>query len=362
VLRLSRGATVSGRVRGPNGANTAGVRVSCETIFKADEWAAGLPHYVPEWRGFSELTTTDADGRFLLQGIGQGRRTLWAVDERSRLVATTRLELKNDERAEWEADLAEHARFRLRLVDENERPLAGWFAYLRLPLDAEWWVRRVAADDEGRVEILDCREDLVFLDVFPPTGLGVSRAWRRLRPSADEQLIRVDTNVAIPVRGRVLDADGRPDLGGDLTLFSGETSYPLRLERDEQGCFSTQVVPGQYLLVLQRPHTATGLGSFRARRGETQDFGELFVPATGTLRLGVSPSGARGTVHYNLHKLADSGRALTSLGVSQGVLEGELLLDVYPGRYRLSLSDDSGTASQDLLVRANEETRPEMGR
>jgi RNA polymerase sigma-70 factor (ECF subfamily) len=350
-LRVGRGAKVSGTIRWPGGTPAAGVRIDCEPIVKAEEWSTGLPGYRAASGGFGESTRSDANGRFRLAGITTGGppRTLWALDEASGWTASIRLELEEGNDVVWDAELSQRAGFRLRLVDESGRALAGWVAHLRCPapFDSEWWVRRSAADAEGRVQVTDCPDAEALLDVFPPSGAGASRAARRLKPGPEEHTILVETRSRSSIRGRVVDSAGAPELRGRLSIHSLQTTLATTLGRDEDGSFRANLLPGRYVLVMKLDQSAVQLGELRLRSAEELDLGTLATPPMGLLRLSAAAlhDGGRQRPHYGLFRAADDEREGSFLRVGSGPLVDEVLLTVYAGRYRVYANDGAGKTS-----------------
>jgi RNA polymerase sigma factor (sigma-70 family) len=358
-LRLGRGGTVTGVVFQPDGRPAAGVRVACEPLLKAAEWAIGLPGYELGLRGFSESTTSDEQGRFRLTGIGTWQpRRMWARDGEN--AATIELSFANGSEEGWNPVLGETTGYRLRLVDEHGEPLPRWVAHLRRPMTPDvWWIRRLAADAEGRVQIPDSPEGEAFLDVFGPNDLGASYAWRRIQPSADEQVIMVETGVTSSISGRVLGESGLPELDGQLALHSLQTALVTRIGRDAQGNFDQRIAPGSYALVLQLEQTATPLGTFTLAPGERETLGTFSTPPMGFLRLnGVALGGYRPT--YSLFRLSDNERVGAVLEVGNGPLAaGEVLIPVFPGRYRVLAFDGENAKPirHDVVIVAHAETR-----
>lgn len=362
-ILLARGATLTGRVRGPDGTPLAGVRVGCEPLVKAAEWATGLPGYEARWRGFGETARSDENGLFRLEGIQTMKaRTVWAWDEARGLVARHSLAADSGD-DDWQVELAPGPAFRLRLVDESQRPLAGWFGLLRRPLEADvLWTRRIAADAEGRIELLDCPAGEAVLDVFAPNDAGGSYAWRSLHPTIEEQVVQIDVERRSVLRGRLVDDLGAPERNGRLMARSERTLLCTQLARDDQGRFEQELAPGLYLLTLQLPQTATALGRFRVRPGEEQDVGVLTTPPLGLLRLDGTALFDRGAVQprYSLLRLSD-GSDPASLKVGTGELNPEVLLPVFPGRYRILSVDSAGELRQtEIEVGSDGEARVEL--
>ncbi len=364
---LERGARLSGTVRWPDGRPAANVRVGCEPVLKSAEWATGLPGYDADWRGFGETTKSDEHGRFRLEGVKAGRtRLLWARDEGTDLVATTMRRLENDREEHWDADLSEREGFRLRLIDETGEGLSGWVVHVRCPLaEGSWWVRKRATDAEGRLHITDCPDAQVFLDVFSPADVGASYASRQLRPSADEVLVQVAARGASSVSGRLLGALGEPQPEGQLVFQSLRTTQKTRVARDEHGNFEQRLAPGGYCAMFQLERTTVRLMQFMLAPSQSRELGLVTLPTMGTLRLdSAGLQNGAGTPSYSLFSLGDTERDRSVLRVARGTLEGELLLPMFAGRYRLLAFDGSGALpkAHEFRVQPHAETRLDLRR
>jgi len=354
---LRPGATVAGRVLRADGRPAADVRVGSEPVHKASEWAANVPGYDASRRGFPEETRTDAEGRFQLTHVTPGARTLWAGDAHG--AASTGLELVEGETREWNPVLGDAHGLRLRLVDDENAPLAGWLVVLRRPgAGGTWWIRRLEADAEGRVATHECPEGEVFLDVLGPAGLGPSLAARRVRAGPDELEVRIELRAQAGVRGLLLDAAGAPTLAGELQLVSLRTGMKSEPAREADGRFALHVPPGLYALVLRLAEGAAHLGTFELEAGAEHDLGTLQLAAPGTLRLatGALANGSARTPSYTLYAHFEAQRFLEC---AQGELDGEAVLTLLPGEYRVLLFDGAGQppSTHFVTIRAFEETQ-----
>ncbi|HEX6883362.1 MAG TPA: sigma-70 family RNA polymerase sigma factor [Planctomycetota bacterium] len=359
---LERGATIVGTVRHPDGSPAAGVSVTLESICKTEKWSTGLPGYDARRRGFFEGTRTDALGRYRIEAVSaQGRRrTLWAVHEESGHMATTTLRLEQDEQVlVWDADLDEHPRLELEVVDADGRPLSGLLAHVRRQHEGDWWTRRLLTDEAGRIRILDCPAETLFLDFFEPPGGTASLGWKRLAPSSEVQRVVLDSRRGIMLTGRVLSSSGVAETGGTLAAISLETSQETILARDGEGRFEQQLPPGWYCLVLRSEQSAGRLARFVARAGSRMDLGDLLLPELGSLRLEGSMDAAGNPSSYALYKIEDEGQPRESLMLAQDWVRDGVSLRMFPGRYRLILNPGSGAPPEEhvLEVHSSSETR-----
>jgi len=346
TVRLLHGARVRGVVRGADGRPVPDADVAFEPLYAAPDWAIGVAAFDLLRRGFGERTRTDADGSFELRGVHQGTRQLWATDERTGCVASAQLELDEGEEEVVEPWLEARDGIRLRLVDESGEPLSGWIAQLRRANERGGpWTRRVRADADGRVRVLECISAGACLNVLDPTGLGATYASRRgVRAGREELTVTVDTRAATTLSGTLVDASGKPVTDGQLVAFTRPTGF-VSLERDAEGRFEQRLIGGEASLALVFPYSATTLAHFRLAPGETRDLGVVTAPRTGTLRL-VNPDPSPGR-RFLLHAILDEGR---HLDVGNGPLAGERSLALLPGSYRLRFTGPAGVAPTSLLV------------
>ncbi len=349
VFTLERGGSVSGRVRAPGGRAAAGVIVRAEPSFRGGEWATGLRAYDPTQRGFAESTRTDEDGAFRLEHLTSGPRRLWAIDEERGLVDSIALTVVDGGSAHWEAELAQRAVLDMQLVDQTGRPLPDWIAHLRRPDGGgTWWIRRQAADAEGRVSIADCPAEEAYLDVFPPTDSGASYLSQRIQPQTGIQVVRVDTSSKSTVAGRLLDSEGLPVLDGRLAFFSLRTSLTSAVERGADGSFELELAPGRYVLLMRRGPAALDLARVSAEPGVRRELGTLSLPPMGTLRLDGAAlhNGNARTPSFALYAPLGGTREGRFLRAHDGTFEDEVLLSLFAGRYRLHALDASGAPEQ----------------
>ncbi|MEQ1894617.1 MAG: sigma-70 family RNA polymerase sigma factor, partial [Planctomycetota bacterium] len=359
---LRHGTTLSGRILTADGRPAVGVRVATEPIHKSSEWAAVLSAYDPLRRGFPEATRTDADGRYRLACVNPGLRTLWAGGESELGVATETVALEEGVEGTWDATLAGGRGLRLRLVDEDGTPLVGWLAVLRRPGGTStWWVRRASSDEAGRVDVYDCPEGDLYLDVLDQSGLGATYLSKRLVASDEEELLTIATRHRATLSGTLLDHTGRPELGGKLSLFAMRTALTHNLERDLAGRFEQRLAPGEYSLVLQLERGARRVARFGLAENQSLDLGLLTLPAPGTLRieaLGLANGNAR-KPSYSLFALFEQGEGDSFLKAGTGDIEGDVQLSLLAGRYRVLLFDAAGNlpVTHEVTIEPFGETR-----
>jgi RNA polymerase sigma-70 factor (ECF subfamily) len=358
-LRLARGARVSGRLVLPAGGPATDIEVYLEPRTQCGEGATGLAGYDPSRRGFVERARTDAAGRFELAAVAAGKRRIWAVDAERGWLATAELELADGGEERFDAGLAPRAALELVLVDARGAPLADWIAHVRRPDGGSWWIRRRAADADGRVRIPDCLDEALFVDVFEPSGSGSSFGSWQLRPLEGEQRLEIDPRGPGTVWGRVRDSEGGPAQSAELTFFALRTSLTTTAVRAADGAFETSLAPGSYLVVAREDEAACVLARVQLKSGERRELGELALPPLGTLRLDGSGL-VRGADQptYAVHALCTVTREERHVLVARGALEGERLLQLFAGRHRVRCDDGNGaTREYDVTVAPYGETR-----
>jgi hypothetical protein len=337
--------------------------VGFEPLFKSSEWTTGVPGYDQTWRGFGEATRSDALGRFTLSGVSAGQRRLWAHVADEELVAEVALELATGDDVSQDLVLEQRAGIRLCIVDEAGRPLAGWTAHVRRPVESgNWWIRRQVSAADGRVHFADVPRaaEEIFLDVFDPTGAGTSWLACKLRPTAAEQVMTVETRATCSVAGRLVDHLGAPQLGGTLTFHSLHTTLENRVERTPEGEFEQRLAPGPYMLVLQLEATAVKLTRVELEPGQRLELGLLASPPLGSLRIDAPPPTPPGvTPSVVLFAAIDPERSQRFQPVGRAKIAAERTLALFPGRYRVLAQDGSGDRPRAHFVdvQAHVETR-----
>src|SRR6185503_14184038 len=170
--------------------------------------------------------------------------------------------------------------------------------------------------------------------------------------------VEIDTRNSSTVRGRVVDPLGAPDARGKLTFHSHLTTLTTPTARDENGDFEQRLPPGAYKLVLTCDRAATRLAHFRLEPGQTLDLGVLATPELGTLRLSARRSG----LGFSLFSLSENPSDRGFIHVTNGPVDGELVIPTFPGRYRmLTFDGPTSRTTSEFDVRPNVETHVELG-
>lgn len=234
---------------------------------------------------YCELRRTDAAGRF---GFRAAAATLQPL--RVEAVDTAPCNTERDlgaEPGEWRVVVQRLPRYRLRFVDEQGAPLAGWTVVVRASAFEPF-----ATDADGRCRVPAPADDLGPLAVAPPDNAraAVPCAWPAGIGPGIESTIVVPA-AALPsavIAGSVRDVDGAALVVGRLAVLRADGSY-VSWHGIDAGAFATgELPPGDYVLEVHRQ----GRGAAGARfavddlhRGERRDVGTLRLPAEGQLLL-----------------------------------------------------------------------------
>lgn len=275
IVRLTRGATLSGSVRDADRASVPGATLFVEP----DRLAAPIQ------------VESDAQGRYRIEGISPGFRYVWCLDEDR--VAVDRVRFVAGGELVWDPLPAPRAGLRLRCVRADGRPIAGGVIRLSLPHDSFAWTRRLPLDLEGSIQVWDCPHEPIDLHVYESAndmreGRPPLYAVQRLACSFEEQVL-VAPKPSQPGRlsGVILDAGRRPLAESVLFLFdAGGVILPFPAS-PETGRFAVdELPPGDYDVVVY----AGSLGAHprepvHVPSGSELDVGALQLPETGTVAL-----------------------------------------------------------------------------
>jgi len=280
---------VTGRIVDEHGRPAAGARVWADPLYRGTDWCAGIPGYAPERRGFVLETVADADGRYELFDLNphpRMRRLCAELVGPAPAVARAQVPVASGRTLDWSAFLAREPGFRLHLVDEDERDLAGWVAVLvgRLPGGASW-TRALVADARGRVACHEGPGEVELL-VYGPSGQGEPRATRRLGAAEVEQAIVVPTATTTHLVGRVPSEYLAADPEARVIAFHLDSRQPFTLELERSsGRFRAELDAAEYALLLSGEKGAAWLADVTLERGERRRLGKLTLPETGHVLL-----------------------------------------------------------------------------
>jgi len=337
-LALRRGASVSGRVLGPDGAPVPGARVHHEA---ASELAAG-----PSAR--LDAVTTDAAGRFRFEAMRAGSFRFLArhPELAPGSSAIVRLDGKT-ERTDLEIRLEPGATLRVRVETRSGSAVPG--AAVRVsPARASWLpapVRQAHTDEQGELTLRALPRERLELVAVHDAGSSAAQLVDLRAPPHDQRLTLVLAHTD-SIGGVVVDAAGQPVEGAQVTArVKGALELPVdtgaaRLRgaavelTDAGGRFVLGgLAPGRYELRASRRGLRSALDALRpATEASTGDTG---------VRLRLIPDGgitgrvafADGTPPGPFLVALDGARP-TPVVSGTGAFT---LTDVPPATYRLSI-------------------------
>jgi RNA polymerase sigma factor (sigma-70 family) len=321
TLRLMPGASVRGVVRDERGRPVAGASVFVE----------------PEDASERDARTSGPDGSFELDGVPTGNRLVWALSANGERSAYTRLHFAPRAELEWTAALAERPALRLRVLDGDDRPLAGCAVQLTLPDLPAAWQRVAVADGDGRVVVRDVPDERVAVTVFDaPESLHVRRAPRLsagvFRPGEEHVIRAPDRGPDAVLSGVVLDCLDRPFPEAVAVVLDAASGAVVPGGAEPaSGRFEVVAPPGHHLIRAScGRHGVVALGERETAAGERADLGALRAPCTSGLDLEwLWPAGHE----LELHQLLD-GRLWTVALIPD---PASAAFDLFPGLYRLTV-------------------------
>jgi hypothetical protein len=277
-IALKRGASVVGRVVGPDELPLPGVRV----------WSEGPGANDPE-----VFAISDARGGYRLEGLRRGRLWLWAqYPDRPELVAHTELVAVEGESSPWDARLDPGAGVRLRLEDSAGQPLPE--RIVRLELGGPSPGRTLVSDEQGRVAGFAVRKAALRVEVYDDLAQWEGPRFPRatlasVTPGPEERVIVLGReNLPGSWSGTVLGPDGLPPPGAMLWIEVVASSPGHRIPIDPNtGTFTVEgLPPGPYNLEVQCSNRGrVELGEHELLAGDHADLGLLNLPAHGRVSI-----------------------------------------------------------------------------
>ena len=273
AIRLTKGATVMGRLLGEGSLGGCGVWATC-----VPECASGLP--------FLDLNTeTAVDGSFTLTGLIAGRYELRASNAKSVLV-----DIREGETREWHPRRIEQLPTGVRLLDHLGQPLVGWRVSL-IPEGALTATRSKLTVANGELmyaqdapwllpEGTTCR-----FAVFRGNGT-LNRNWLAAMvtpplPVGLEHEIRVPAFAASKheITATVVDHEGKPIPGAKIILEGEHCIVGMAVSDDEGGFRLVDQPPGRFQPYVRVAGQASWrLPAIDVGSGKTHDIGRIVVP------------------------------------------------------------------------------------
>lgn len=224
------------------------------------------------------------DGYFEFANVPHGPHRLQASARGFEIVA---IDVPDQPDAELCVRLPRTPSHRLRLVDSQRHPLAGWAANLQPRSSTD----RYVTDETGEVTFVTSKLHEHELMVAPPRSIDALFALTiPQRPASDSVIEVVVPDSAFgsaTITGMVATHDGVPLSEATVELRTGSGLYLART-KTAAGYFTfAQVPPGDWRLWVRRPQR-TGFDPSRAldtvQAGELRDLGVLRAVAEGAIR------------------------------------------------------------------------------
>jgi hypothetical protein len=192
---------LAGRVRFTGGKPAAGVRVEAAT-----GWAGETPHE-------KRATTTDADGRFRIEGLASAVHHV-LVESVADGPSIARL-MRDIEVPDASVDLVVTASPAIegRVIDVRGRPVVG--ALVRASRRGEVWERETCTDAKGRFRLAGTGATRYDIEV---SEFGVYPFGKAMGVNAGKEIV-VRAELGYRIEGKVVDGEGAPRAGCVVTAM-----------------------------------------------------------------------------------------------------------------------------------------------
>jgi hypothetical protein len=270
-LTIDVGGTLEGTVRGTDGSPLAGVNVSA----------------VPTGKRGATFARTDGQGRYVLRGLEPVPHDVRASDPSGRW-GEARIPGVTPSRSGVDAVLSPDpdapGSYSFRAVDPAGKP-AGVVLVVRFEVGEPEPMGSGPErhDDAGRYGPLRCQPGRYRVVLRGAAGHASSEEFE-VKRGEDTDLGTIRLAPGVLVRGRVLDADGRPC--PQARIFVGDGRLPEQGVPAADGGFSLpHLPPGPGVLHVLLPRCDPVEGRWSGESGATIDLGDLRLrPATAILR------------------------------------------------------------------------------
>jgi hypothetical protein len=266
-LTLPRGATLRGRVTGPDGQPLTGAQV-----------------VVGDFRDFLSIKVFSGDGgSFRLRGLPPGdieayaQRPGWGK-------ASMLLSVKGDETLRWDPVLVQDLEIRGRLLDENGAPLEGFVLLVEEEAgrSGRKATRKKIQSDAAGLFSLGELSDLSYRVTVHESETSLPCALlEKIRPGSEELEVRIERTALASayLLGRVLDVRGDPYARAKVICYSSLGGYRVYSSGQDGGAFRLGPLPaGRYAVEIQAAgHQPIAIGEHEVEPGEERDLGAHFL-------------------------------------------------------------------------------------
>lgn len=363
-IRLSRGASLSGRVLDAGEKPVAGIPL----------WIVPPADPSPQatiGRSEEYVGSTDSNGRFRVEAL-PAERTEFVVESDALGRASTSIELSEGIESTWEARLSRGSTVSGRVVDAQGQSLPQWFVNARFGKkqgiredEVQWlgWHAGTRSEADGGFVLLNCPPDIPLrVAVSSPDKPGQEIAWiDDVKAGAEGVEIRVgdDAQPSAFLIGRVLDAGGRPL--GDAGILAHQTlgvSVFLHARTDAvTGKFRVgPLPPGVYRITVQ----ANGQSDLETppevlAQGAEVDLGDVRLPESGTVLVHLQSKDGAPAGDVSLSIYGEGRRPVALLTITENIARSHHLP---VGSYRLAVHENERVTQQvSFSVSSDHETQ-----
>ena len=239
---------------------------------------------------------TAADGTYRLDAVTLGDFEVTA-HERKAGRASVRLHGAPGALLRWDPILTAGARMIVKVVDEFDAPMRGWYAHVGATIDGQWESRWGPTDADGRFVAENCADGSYMVDVTEPGARFPAFRMLGIRPSVDELVLRVTRamRATAVITGRIVDPEGNGIESAEVSVRrEGDPVVVTVRTTADDGRFRIERIPaGSYFVEARaRGRPANRSGPHVVSADAVHDAGALRLTAPGWLE--IAPATRRG--------------------------------------------------------------------
>jgi len=299
----------------------------------------------------SPETRTDAQGRYVLTGLGEGRHYLFAeCPEETPHYAQTLVEVELGESLTWDAVLETETELRVRIENAEGQPVKEAIVLVFRSDPGPPWADVLHTDREGRVHFTQLVDHDLALLVRGSTADPELERYE-FEHDGSEVVIRLPATVTVgcSLRGRLIDHQGRIPRGAKVVGKSLSKFFVAPADVRSGEFLAAALEPGTYeLMAVVDERGAAHIGFATIERGTEEDVGTIQLPQPETVAIewfaGEAPSAEQPWILYAAFPCAEDERTIRAL--VRPVSEMTLL----PGYYRLAPAEDAADGGRQLTV------------